>query len=271
MMKHVDLSYRADDFMETLVSAYGISDITTAFTALERCFRPYLGPSMYNRRPCHGGPKIDSPIEGLSPISDSIQFELDLQDVIDRMHCCPICDAPEKDRQWYSLELYDFLVAQLEQLDSQLPKTKTHGQVHKWVSDVGARSVGTNYMFAMFTCLVSAVEKESPWRTANELYLAQEFAQQISVEFRLLNDIGGRLRDQRDGTMSSCNLIADGEHTELLKIADHAALSSAALLDKLAKISSDEPRTRSLLAMFRKAVRLSGELYMANEPNRTAS
>lgn len=126
-------------------------------------------------------------------------------------------------------------------------------------------------MFAMFTCLVSAVEGKTPWKTTTELYLAQEFAQQISVEFRLLNDIGGRVRDQRNGTMSSCNLVADGEYVELLKIADYAALSSATLLDKLAKISANEQRTISLLEMFRKAVRLSGELYMANEPNRMAS
>lgn len=271
MMKHVDLSYRADDFMETLIDAYGILDISAAFATLDRCFRSYLGDSRSSKRSRHGSHRIDSPIEGLPPIADSIQFEQDFQDVIDRMHCYPISDATEQDRQWYSLELYDFLLAQLEQLGSRLPNTITHGQVHKWVTDVGARSVGTNYMFAMFTCLVSAVEGKTPWKKTSELYLAQEFAQQISVEFRLLNDIGGRVRDQRDGTMSSCNLVAEGEHVELLKIADYAALSSASLLEKLAKMSSDDQRTRSLLDMFRKAVRLSGELYMANEPNRIAS
>jgi uncharacterized protein with PIN domain len=272
MMKHVDLSYRSDDFMETVVDAYGILDISVVFEALERCFEPYLGSSIRNKRSHHRPRKVDSPMEGLSPMVDPMQFEHDLRDVVERMHSYPICSASKQDRQWYSLELYDFLVAQLEQLDSELPKSIVPGQLHKWVTDVGARSVGTNYMFAMFTCLVSAEDGQSPWKSASSLYLAQEFAQQISVEFRLLNDVGGRVRDLRDGTMSSCTLVQDGEYTELLKIADFAAESSAALLERLAGANADdERRTRALLDMFRKSVRLSGELYMANEPNRVAS
>ena len=273
MMKHVDLSYRADDFMETVVDAYGILDISVVFEALERCFQPYVGSSVRSKRTDHRSRKVDSPMEGLSPMKDPMQFEHDLRDVVERMHSYPICSASKQDRQWYSLELYDFLVAQLEQLDRELPKTAAPGQLHKWVTDVGARSVGTNYMFAMFTCLVSAEDGLSPWKSASSLYLAQEFVQQISVEFRLLNDVGGRVRDMRDGTMSSCTLVPDGEYTELLEIADLAAESSAALLERLAGTSAgDERRTRSLLDMFRKSVRLSGELYMANdEPNRAAS
>lgn len=270
MMKHVDLLYRVDDFMESLVPTYGILDMSDAFEALQRCLQPYLDSSACSKPSRHGPRKIDSPVGNLAPIERPIQFEQDLQDVVKRMHGYPICEASEQDRQWYSLELYEFLFAQLEQLESGLPNTVISGQVHKWITDVGARSVGTKYMFAMFTCLISAVEEDgkSLWTTASSLYLAQEFAQQISVEFRLLNDVGGRVRDERDGTMSSCNLVADHEYTELLRIAEYAAESSAMLLDRLARATDDEQRTRALLEMFRSSVRVSGELYMVGEPNR---
>ena len=86
-------------------------------------------------------------------------------------------------------------------------------------------------MFAMFSCLVSAEEGgEALWKTASSLYLAQGFAQQISVEFRVLNDVGGRVRDASDGRMSSCALVRDGEHTALLRIAESAAERFAMLL-----------------------------------------
>jgi hypothetical protein len=189
------------------------------------------------------------------------------------MHSYPISEANSQDRNWYSLELYDFMIAQLEQLESELPKTLAPGQLHKWITNVGARSVGTNYKFAMFTCLVSADEvvKENLWGTPNSPYIAQEFAQQISVEFRVLNDVGGRVRDRRDGTMSSCSLVQKGEYAELLKIAELAPERSPVLLEKLAEGADDERRLRDLLGMFRRLVRMLGELYMAGEPNKGAS
>lgn len=274
MMQHIDLLYRVDDFMETLVDAYGITDMSIAFEALQRCFQPYLGSStcaITRSRP--GLRRTDSPAESLPSIAKPIAFECDLQDVIARMHSYPIREASEQDRQWYSLELYDFLLAQLEQLDSELPNITVPGQLHKWITDIGARSVGTNYMFAMFTCLVSADEgiKESLWKTPSSLYLAQEFAQQISVEFRILNDVGGRIRDRRDGTMSSCTLVEDEDDAELLKVAEFAAERSEVLLEKLVEGADDGRRMRDLLEMFRRSVRMSGELYMADEPNRGPS
>lgn len=274
MIQHINLLYRVDDFMETLVDAYGISEISVAFEALQRCFQPYLGsPTRGITRSRPGLRRIDSPVESLPSIAKPIAFECDLQDVIARMHTYPISEANSQDRHWYSLELYDFMVAQLEQLDSELPRTLTPGQLHKWITNVGARSVGTNYMFAMFTCLVSAdsIIKESLWKTPSSLYLAQEFAQQISVEFRILNDVGGRVRDRRDGTMSSCTLVQDGEVAELLNIAEVAAERSAVLLEELVRGAEDGRRMRNLLGMFRGSVKMSGELYMADEPNRGPS
>lgn len=272
MMQHIDLLYRADDFMETVVDVYGILDLSVALEALRRCFQPYLGSSTLGSKPSRRECRIlDSPVEGLASIAKPIDFERDLQDVVERMHSYPIGEASEQDRQWYSLELYDFLVAQLEQLDSEIPRAVAPGQLHKWITNVGARSVGTNYMFAMFTCLVSAEEGKSLWKTASSLYLAQEFAQQISVEFRVLNDVGGRARDIRDRTMSSCALVHGGDHTELLKIAECAAERSADLLYQLVQGSADGLRVRDLLEMFRKSVRISGEICMAGEPNRGAS
>jgi uncharacterized protein with PIN domain len=272
MMEHIDLLYRVDDFMETLLDAYGMVDGSVAFEVVGRCFRPYLGGSAScDRRPRWGLRKVDSPVDGLPLIAKPVQFEQDLQDVVDRMHGYPVCDASEQDRQWYSLELYDFFVAQLEQLDSQIPQTVSPGQVHKWVTDIGARSVGTKYMFAMFSCLISAVEGAALWKTASELFLAQEFAQQASVEFRVLNDVGGRVRDESDGTVSSCSLVEKGEEEELLRIAGFAAESSARIMRQLAGMAVDEQRVAALLDMFRLSVRVSGELYMVGEPNRAAA
>jgi uncharacterized protein with PIN domain len=269
MMEHIDLLYRVDDFMETLFDAYGMVDGSVAFEAVGRCFRPYLGVSAScSRKPRWGLEKVDSPVDGLPLFAKPIQFEQDLQDVIDRMHGYPICDASEQDRQWYSLELYDFFVAQLEQPNSQIPESIIPGQVHKWVTDIGARSVGTKYMFAMFSCLISAVEGSSLWKTSSELFLAQEFAQQISVEFRVLNDVGGRVRDESDGTVSCCSLVEKGEEEELLRIAEFAAESSARIMGQLAGMAVDEQRVGALLDMFRLSVRVSGELYMVGEPNR---
>lgn len=268
-MEHIDLLYRVDDFMETLFDAYGMVDGSVASEAMGRCFRPYLGGSaLCGRRPRWGLRKVDSPVDGLPLIAKPIQFEQDLQDVVDRLHGYPICDASEQDRRWFSIELYDFFVAQLEQLDSQVPQTVGLGQVHKWVTDIGARSVGTKYMFAMFSCLISAVEGASLWKTASELFLAQDFAQQISVEFRVLNDVGGRVRDESDGTVSCCSLVDKGEEEELLKIAEFAAESSARIMRQLAGMAVDEQRVAALLDMFRLSVRVSGELYMVGEPNR---
>jgi hypothetical protein len=111
-----------------------------------------------------------------------------------------------------------------------------------------------------------------------QLYLAQEFAQHVSVEFRLLNDIGGRMRDERDRTMSSCAFVRDWDYSGLMEIAGHAASCSQALLDKLEDSLIDSSlllgevvRVRGLLDLFRKSVRLSGELYLASEPNRVAT
>jgi hypothetical protein len=278
MMQHINLLYRVDDFVENLVETYGIHDMSAAFHTLRRCFQPYLHLSTNVHAPYHEARKIDSPVEEFPAIENPVQLEQDLQDVIERMHTYPITEANEQDQQWYSLELYDFFVAQLQQLNSQLPEEIAPGQLHKWVTDVGARSVGTKYTFALFSCFISASKEARCWNTPMQLYLAQEFAQHISVEFRLLNDIGGRLRDERDRTMSSCALVRDGDYTGLMEIAGHAASCSQALLDKLADSSTDSSlpgeavvRVRGLLDLFRKSVRLSGELYMASEPNRVAS
>jgi hypothetical protein len=277
MMQHIDLLYRVDDFMEALVEAYGIHDMSAAFTVLRRCFQSRLDLSSSVDTPHHEARKIDSPMREFPAITKPLHLEQDIQDVIDRMHIYPITEAHEQDRHWYSLELYDFFVAQLQQLDSQPPQKFTPGRLHKWVTDVGARSAGTKYTFTLFPCLIPRSREVRCWNTPLQLYLAQEFAQQISVEFRLLNDIGGRVRDEKDRTISSCALVEGGDYSGLMQIAEHAASCSETLLDKLVNASVDAilpdevARVRGLLDLFRKSVRLSGELYMANEPNRVAS
>ena len=277
MMQHINLLYRVDDFVETLADAYGIRDISATFTILRRCFQPYLDCLVDVHAHHYEARKIDSSMKEFPAIEKPLQLEQDFQDIIGRMHTYPITEAHEQDRQWYSLELYDFFVAQLQQLDSQPPKETIPGNLHKWVTDIGARSVGTKYTFTLFSCFIPRSREVRCWNTPMQLYLAQEFAQQISVEFRLLNDIGGRVRDERDRTMSSCALVEGGDYTELIEIAGHSASCSEMLLDKLVNASADASlpgevaRVRGLLDLFRKSVRLSGELYMANEPNRVAS
>jgi hypothetical protein len=71
--------------------------------------------------------------------------------------------------------------------------------------------------------------------------------------------------------MSSCSLVQKGEYAELLKIAELAPERSPVLLEKLAEGADDERRLRDLLGMFRRLVRMLGELYMAGEPNKGAS
>jgi hypothetical protein len=66
-------------------------------------------------------------------------------------------------------------------------------------------------------------------------------------------------------------LVEEGEFAELLKIAKLAAERSEVLLDRLVEGAEDGRRVRDLLGMFRGSVRVSGELYMADEPNRGAS
>jgi hypothetical protein len=83
-----------------------------------------------------------------------------------------------------------------------------------------------------------------------------------------LNDVGGRVRDERDGVVSCCSMVEKGGEEELLKIAEYAAASSARILGQLAGMAVDEQRVGALLDMFRKSVRVSGELYMVGEPNR---
>lgn len=132
-------------------------------------------------------------------------------------------------------------------------------------------------MLALFSCFITTSRKARCWNTVTQLYLAQELAQHISVEFRLLNDIVGRVRDGRDRTMSSCTLVQGGYYSRLMEIAEHAASCSGVLLEQLvdASVDSDLPaevaRIKGLLDLFRRSVRLSGELYMAGEPNRVAS
>jgi len=277
MIQHINLLYRVDDFMETLVDTYGIHDMTEAFITLRRCFQSHIDLSSNIHPPNDVVRMIDSPMEDSLAIDDPFQLEQDLRDVISRMHAYLITEAHEEDRQWYSLELYDFFVAQLQQLDSQPPKKPTPGQLHKWVGDVGAQSAGTNHTFALFSCFIPTSSAARCWKTPIQLYLAQEFVQHVSVEFRLLNDVGGRLRDERDRTTSSCALVQDGDYTGLMEIAKHAASCSGALLDRVVdgsvnpSLPDEVARVRGLLDLFRKSLRLSGELYIANEPNRVAS
>jgi hypothetical protein len=68
----------------------------------------------------------------------------------------------------------------------------------------------------------------------------------------------------------------DGGFGELLAIAQGAKERSAVLLEELVRGAEDGGdgegrRMRDLLEMFRGCVRVSGEIYLVDEPNRGAS
>lgn len=275
MMRHIDLLYRVDDFMETMVETYGVHDISAAKGLVQSCFDPYLNTSNIEQHANLKAIRIDSPLEDVPPITRLVELEQDLKQILEVMHASPISEASPQDRRWYSLELYDFFTAQLEQIAYKPSKPTAPTELYTWVTDIGARSVGTKYMFAGFSCMISASrDQEIRWPSAREMYMAQQFAQHVSVEFRLLNDIGGRVRDEREGTASSCSLVRAGEFGELEEIAAYEAECSQNLIRRMSEASAARDRadeasqTRRLLEFWRKTVRLSGELYMADDPTR---
>lgn len=274
MMRHINLLYRVDDFMETLQETYGVHDISAARDLITYCFQPYLNTTI-EKHAHHNATRIDSPLEEVPRIAKPVELEQDFKTILELMHTSPIPEASPQDQHWYTLELHDFFLAQLDQLSYRAPSPAEPTQLYKWVADIGARSVGTKYMFAGFSCMIAASRNQQIcWPTALEMYLAQKFAQHVSVEFRLLNDVGGRVRDAREGTASCCSLVRVGEHAELGKIAAYEALCSERLILKLSEapdahgLSDEGSVTRRLLEFWRMTVRLSGELYMANDPTR---
>jgi hypothetical protein len=278
IIRHVHMLYRVDDFMETIVELYGVHDLSAVKAMLQSSFQPYLGTSGYMMDSCDAPARIDSPTQEPTPllINNPYQLQEDLNDVVERMHQAPICEASEKERQWYSLELYDFFLAQLDQAGGKTPTADNHGILYQWVNGVGARSIGTKYLFAAFACTISATKRAPCWISSTEFYLAQDFAQHVSVELRLFNDIGGRVRDEREGTTSSCTLLHGQSLRELEEIAEHATACSISLLKHLEQASAKLGRSEEakemyqLMECWRKAVRFSGELYMANDPTRVS-
>lgn len=276
MARHIDILYRVDDWMEGVCDRYGVRDLCAATTLFNDCLSLYIGvdPSRSNQSLSHT--RSDSPLSQDPPIYHLALLSQDFQTILRLMHSHPMPTTHPQDRQWYTLELHSFFAAQISRLAALPPIHKSPSSIYSWTIDIGARSVGTKYMFAMFSCLIST-DTESPcWATPLETYLAQDFAQQLSVEFRLLNDIGGRERDEKDGTMSSCLLVHSGETAGLEEIAKYARDCSHVLLDRIEETlarrlgAQEAEKRRLLLEMYRRTVRLSGELYMANEPNRTA-
>lgn len=256
MMRHINLLYRVDDFMETLQETYGVHDISAATDLITYCFQPYLNTTI-EKHAHHNATRIDSPLEEVPRIATSVELEQDFKTILELMHTSPIPEASPQDQHWYTLELHDFFLAQLDQLSYRAPSPAELTQLYKWVADMGARSVGTKYMFAGFSCMIAASRNQQIcWPTALEMYLAQKFAQHVSVEFRLLNDVGGRVRDAREGTASCCSLVRVGEHAELGKIAAYEALCSERLILKLSEapdahgLSDEGSVTRRLLENY---------------------
>lgn len=276
MARHIDLLYRVDDWMEAVRDRYGVGDLGAITTLFNELLNPHLGVDLkkINQTLRHTRAR-PSPCQN-PPISHLTLLSQDFQTILGLMYSHPMPIAHPQDQSWYTLELNSFFAAQISQLATLTPIHRSPSNVYSWTTDIGARSVGTKYMFAMFSCLISSDTRSPCWATPLETYLAQDFAQQLSVEFRLLNDIGGRERDEKDGTMSSCLLVDGGETASLEEIAKYARDCSQVLLDRIEETlarrlgAQGAGKRRLLLEMYRRTVRLSGELYMADEPNRIA-
>lgn len=148
-----------------------------------------------------------------------------------------------------------------------------------WLHTTGARSVGTNYQFAFLACLVSAVDQTPCWQGLEQYYLAQAFAQHVSASWRIWNDLGGRIRDEAEGAFSSCSFVvgnASDSLGSLVSIANLEADCTALVQKRLQELvdfgegtSSTKSGKRHCLEFFKRAVYLSGDIYLAGDPTRS--
>lgn len=73
MMRHINLLYRVDDFMETLQETYGVHDISAASDLITRCFQPYINTTV-EKYANHNAARIDSPLEEVPRIAKPVEL-----------------------------------------------------------------------------------------------------------------------------------------------------------------------------------------------------
>ena len=212
----------------------------------------------------------------------------DMIDLIRLLHQPSMQAASEYNRRWYSWELRQLLLAMVQQLldnsrhkeSCQNPRQapNSNANLRMWLHTTGATSVGTSYQFAFLACLVSARDQSPCFQGTEPRYLAQTFAQHVSASWRIWNDIGGRVRDEEEGEFTSCIFTEKDDDRSLMRLADFEVECALLAQTRLSELSNHEQNQGNdgfsawnCLEFFRRAVQLSGEIYMAGDPTRSST
>jgi hypothetical protein len=300
-VKHVHLLYRFDDFLETAPSLYAISDVSSISDTIHDAFKAFdsrpATPAACDSEagltePSH--PRHDSAhdITQLDCPPGKGFLEHDILELIELLHETPVREASKFNQRWYTAELRRTMLAMVRQLiESPGPQSGIEKQsispdtpgdtLRTWLHSTGASSVGTNYQFAFLACLVSARDQTPCWQEIEQQYLAQTFAQHVSTSWRIWNDLGGRVRDEVEGAFTSCSFVARGGGAldSLVRIADFEAGCAVSAQKRLFELENcgrdvesfggEKSGSWCYLEFFRRAVHLSGEIYLAGDPTRS--
>jgi hypothetical protein len=305
-MKHVHLLYRFDDFLETIPELYGFHDLAGISDTIHDAFKIFdsslatdtTASDSESNSTGSSNSKHDSFRHGttLDCLAGQSFLEHDVLELIELLHETPVRAASDFNQRWYTAECRRTLLAMVQQLVEKSPGRRRPGDgrqqqqqralpednratLRTWLHSTGADSVGTNYQFAFLACLVSARDRVPCWQGLEEQYLAQTFAQHVSASWRIWNDLGGRVRDEEEGAFTSCSFAVGGAALdELASIADFEAACIVLVQQRLVELSDcygqemlsgRESRRWRCLEFFRKAVHLSGEIYLAGDPTRS--
>ena len=104
--------------------------------------------------------------------------------------------------------------------------------------------------------------------------MARAFAHHVSTSWRIWNDLGGRNRDREEGALTCVSLVGQEELEALARVAGFEAQCAILAQKEIAGAGggrglSEHSADWYLLEFFRKAVQLSGEIYMAGDPTRS--
>lgn len=294
-MKHVHLLYRLDDFLETIPSLYAIHDPSSITRTIHDAFNIFDSTPAYKSTSGSTGSSHsmhDSSREatGFDCLAGKAFLEHDILELIELLHGTTVRNASKFNQRWYTTELRTTLLAMVQQLLESLGQrprddreedvvSDTSATLRIWLHTTGASSVGTNYQFAFLACLVSARDQTPCLQGLEQHYLAQAFAQHVSASWRIWNDLGGRIRDEAEGAFSSCSFVvgnASDSLGSLVSIANLEADCTALVQKRLQELvdfgegtSSTKSGKRHCLEFFKRAVYLSGDIYLAGDPTRS--
>jgi hypothetical protein len=302
-IKHVHLLYRFDDFLETIPSLYALHDVSSISGTIQDAFTVFdsssatptaCAPEPGSTRILRSRHDSSQDVTELDSLAGNGSLERDILELIELLHETPVRDASKFNQRWYTAELRRTMLAMVQQLIESSPGPQSSDEkkqrvvsdtttgdsdtLRVWLHSTGAHSVGTNYQFAFLACLVSARDQTPCWQGLEQQYLAQTFAQHVSTSWRIWNDLGGRVRDAGEGAFTSCNFAAGGSALDaLVRVADFeagCAVSAQRRLFELenygGKFTGRKSGSWCCLEFFRRAVHLSGEIYLAGDPTRSS-